>query len=172
MARVIRLVTLTDLRDDRARPATSGEPEHVERQAGWHPVPGRLADQPADPSSISFSARHEAVLDDGRRVLLLDDRGWVETLSGAGASELPGRELPWEHDIAETARMVVGPDEPFGGHSQDDMETDHWNALAETLRGHNVTVDPADLRQLPHDVQLGERILERLGRSRREERRP
>jgi hypothetical protein len=69
-----------------------------------------------------------------------------------------------EHDVAETARVVVGPDEPFGGRSLDDMETDHWNALAEKLRTQGVVVDASELRQLPHDVWLGDRLLARLGR--------
>ncbi len=33
-------------------------------------------DDVPDARQISVSARHEAVLDDGRRVLLMDDRGW------------------------------------------------------------------------------------------------
>lgn len=42
-----------------------------------------LAD--VDARRVSVSARHEAVLEDGRRVLLLDDRGWSQTLAGADA---------------------------------------------------------------------------------------
>jgi hypothetical protein len=35
-----------------------------------------LAEGVADTRQMAFSARHEAVLSDGRHVLLLDDRGW------------------------------------------------------------------------------------------------
>ena len=57
----------------------------------------------------SVSARHEADLDDGRRVLLLDDRGCsVSALSDIWA-------MTSVEDIVLTARTVVGPDEPFGG---------------------------------------------------------
>ena len=42
-------------------------------------------------------------------------------------------------DIEETARIVVGADEPFDEHSQEDMEADHW-------------ADPVELKQLPHDI--------------------
>lgn len=98
-------------------------------------------------------------------MLLLDDRGWAEELRGAGAN---GIDDLWaitpEHHIVETARMVVGADEPYGGRSQDDMETDHWNALAETLRVHGVVVDAGELRHLPHDVVLSDRLRARLGR--------
>jgi hypothetical protein len=135
MARPVRLVTLVDVGDD------------------------------ADPRRLSVSARHEALLDDGRRVLLLDDRGWSETLGGSGAHEVTD---VWavtpEKDIAETARVVVGPDEPYGERSQADMETDHWNALTATLRAHGVAVDAGVLRRIPHDVVLTESLRRRLGR--------
>ena len=69
----------------------------------------------ADLRRISVSALHEAELADGRRLLLLDDRGWSES----GPLDI------WAttsvEDIVFTARTVVGPDEPFGGR---------------TLRGH------------------------------------
>jgi hypothetical protein len=134
MPRVVRIVTLADVRED------------------------------ADPHGISVSTRQEAVLEDGRRLLLLDDRGWSSTLGGAGASEVDVWALTSEHEIAETTRMVVGPDEPFGGRSQADMEADHWNALADKLRAQGVTVDGSELMQLPHDVVLSNQLLARLGR--------
>jgi hypothetical protein len=112
------------------------------------------------------SARHEAVLEDGSRLLLLDDRGWTEELRGPGADAIDDLwALTPERDIVETARMVVGPDEPFGGRSQDDMVSDHWNALAENLRAQGVVADAAELRQLPHDVELSDRLRARLGQS-------
>lgn len=58
-----------------------------------------------DARGLSVSALHQAVLDDGRRVVLLDDRGGT---SSKGAAAAPVA------DIEETARVVVGPDEPFG----------------------------------------------------------
>jgi hypothetical protein len=135
MHRVVRLVTLADVGED------------------------------VDVGGISVSARHEAVLEDGSRLLLLNDRGWSEALRGTGASAI---EDLWvvtpERDIVETARVVVGPDEPYGGRSQDDMETGHWNTLAETLRAHGVVVDAGELRRLPHDVVLSDRLRARLDR--------
>ena len=112
-----------------------------------------------------MSVRHEAVVDDGSRLLLLDDRGWTEEPRGAGADGIDDLwAITLERDIVETARMVVGPDEQYGGRSQDDMEIDHWNALAEKLRAHGVVVDAGELRQLPHDVVLSDRLRARLGR--------
>ena len=139
MQRVVRLVTLADVGED------------------------------VGVGSISVSARHEAVLEDGSRLLLLDDRGWSEALRGAGANAI---EDLWvvtpERHIVETARVVVGPDEPYGERSQDDMEAGHWNALVETLRAHGVVVDAGELRQLPHDVVLSDRLRARLGRGPRD----
>ncbi len=129
MSHVVRIVTLADVRE--------------------HP----------DARTISVSARQEAVLEDGRRLLLLDDRGWSSSLRGAGADEADIWAGTSEHDIAEMTRVVVGPDEPFGEHSQADMETDHWNALAEKLRAQGVIIAGSELMQLPHDVVLSDRLL-------------
>ncbi len=39
------------------------------------------------------------------------------------------RRTPVE-EIEADARMVVGPGEPYGSHSQADVEADHWAGLA------------------------------------------
>ncbi len=163
MHRVVRLATLADVREDGD---VEGASVSVARDVGgWAEAPPGAGGD-VDPRRMSVSARHEAVLEDGSRLLLLDDRGWTEELRGAGAD---GIDDLWaitpERDIVDTARMVVGPDEPFGGRSQDDMETDHWNALAENLRAQGVVVDAGELRQLPHDVEIGDRLRARLGQS-------
>ena len=126
-----------------------------------------LADvrETGDPRSMSVSARHEAVLDDGSRVLLLDDRGWTGSLRGAAAGTLDAWAFETEDEIAFTARTVVGPDEPFDDHSFADMAAGHWKALAETLRAHGVAVEPDDLARLPHEVVLSERLRARLSTS-------
>lgn len=116
----------------------------------------------ADPHELAVSARHEAVLDDGRHVVLLDDRGWTERLRGAGPDADIWQGLSERH-IAETARVVVGPDEPFGGRTQRDMEESHWAWLAAKLGADGVAVEAAELRRLPHDVVLGDRLRARLG---------
>jgi hypothetical protein len=119
--------------------------------------------EPADARDIAVSARHEAVLDDGSRVLLLEGRGWTESLRGPGASEVGDL---WRHtqelDIVETARTVVGPDEPYGDRTQADMEAGHWETLAGTLRAHGVSAESSDLAQLPHDVELTDALRARL----------
>jgi len=128
-ARVTRLVTHVELREDLS-----------------------------DARQISIAARHEAVLEDGRRLLLLGDRGWTESVHGV-SDIWPVTSV---EEIEADARVVVGPDEPFDGRSQADMEADHWAYLAELLRQLGVAVEPAELRELPHDVVLGERLLARI----------
>jgi hypothetical protein len=161
MQRVVRLVTLADVHEH----AEIGRGPLSPDDRGWTAAPLDAGDD-VDHRSISVSARLDAVLEDGRRLLLLDDRGWTEALRGAGADRIDDLwAVTSERDIVETARVVVGPDEAFGARSRDDMESDHWNALAETLRVHGVVVDAGELRQLPHDVVLSDRLRARLGHS-------
>lgn len=101
---------------------------------------------------LSVSARLEAVLADGRSVVLLDDRGW----SSSGPAGLPA--LTSAEDIEETARTVVGPDEPFDGMTQEQMAAGHWGYLAGVLGQHGVDVPAHELERLPHDVVLSERL--------------
>jgi hypothetical protein len=107
---------------------------------------------------MSVSARHQALLVDGRRVLLLDDRGWSSSGNVPDIWAVTSVE-----DIEETARFVVGPDEAFAGRSQEDMDADHWAMLAELLRRQGVAVDPQELKRLPHEVVLSERLRARVG---------
>lgn len=113
-------------------------------------------DDQADDDTISITARHEAVVAGGRRVLLLDDRGWGES----------GPPNIWAYttldDITNTARMVVGPDEPSAGRSREDMEADHWARLTQVLRQQGIMAGAGELKRLRHDVLLSERLLARV----------
>ena len=123
-----------------------------------------LNDDVADARQMSVSARHEAVLDDGRRVLLLDDRGWTAAALTASQVGRVDHSDIWAvtsvEDIEETARVVVGPDEPPDGYSQEEAEAAHWAYLADILRHQGVVVDALELKRLPHDVILTERLRE------------
>ena len=134
----------------------------VTRLVTFVDIAGEDDDGP-DARRMSLSARHEALLADGRRVVLLDDRGWTETVHVLRGGRRPGI---WAHVTAEEiereARVVVGPDEPFEGRTQADMEADHWDALARVLRQHGVEVGAGELKELPHDVELGGRVLARI----------
>lgn len=116
-----------------------------------------------DARDLSVSARLEAVLAGGRRIMLLDGRGWTEGLRGVGVDETDVWTTTSEAEIARTARLVVGPDEAYGGRSQSEMDEGHWATLAETLRAQGVDASPDELRRLPHDVTLSERLRARLG---------
>ncbi len=98
------------------------------------------------------------MLADGRRLLLLGDRGWTERVHGA-TDTWPVTSV---EEIEADARVVAGPDEPFDGQSQADMEVDHWAYLADLLRQQDMAVEAADLRELPHEVVLGERLGARI----------
>jgi hypothetical protein len=160
MAAVARLVTLVDIRDDSTEdPRTSAapNPSRAVRRTGWAAFDGPPT-RNADARQMSVSARHEALLVDGRRVLLLDDRGWSSSGNVPDIWAVTSVE-----EIEETARFVVGPDEPFAGRSQEDMEAEHWAYLAGVLREQGVVVDAVTLKRLPHDVVLSEPLLVRLG---------
>jgi hypothetical protein len=146
VASVVRLVTFVEIRDE--------------------------GDGAPDPRRISLSARQEAVLADGSRVVLLDDRGWTEWLRVVGGRE-PSFDI-WANEMPEqierTARAVVGPDEPFEGRTREEMAAGHWETLARKLREQGVEVETAGLRGLPHDVELSDRVLARVGAPRRDAR--
>jgi hypothetical protein len=105
---------------------------------------------------LSVSARLTAVLADGRSPVLLDDRGW----SSSGPADILARTTV--EDIEETARTVVGPDEPFDGRTDEEMAAGHWGSLAGVLGRQGVDVDAHELQRLPHDVVLSERLRARI----------
>lgn len=116
-----------------------------------------LDDGGGDVRQIAVSARHEAVLSDGRHVLLLNDRGW----SASGPPDI------WEttsmQEVVDTARMVVGPDEPSDTRSRAEIAATHWAHLAQLLGRQGINVDGRELERLPHDVELSDRLLARIG---------
>jgi hypothetical protein len=118
-----------------------------------------------DIAQASVLTRHEAVLTDGRRVVIVDDRGWSWSVHGGQGDVVHD---PWSstslEDIEDTARVVVGPDEPCDGRSHDDMEADHRAYIAGLLQQQGVGVTAHDLKSLPHDVVLSERLLARVSR--------
>ncbi len=156
MAAVIRLVTVVDI-DDRPVPIEApmiDDPAPDGFEPGLAPLgPGPVPD---DPCSMSLSALHLAVVQGGDRLTLLDGRGW-----GAHGPPDLWRQTSIE-EVEETARMVVGPDGPFGGHSEAEMNTAHWTDLSNILRQQGVLIGAEELSRLPHDVELTERVRTRL----------
>ncbi len=91
---------------------------------------------------VSVSARQDAVLTTGHRVLLVDQRGWCDSGVATWADLCT-------QDIADTARTVVGPFIPGDGHPHPDLEAEHWTGLAAILGQHGVQVDAQYLPDLP-----------------------
>ncbi|WP_432488999.1 hypothetical protein [Kineococcus sp. SYSU DK018] len=106
----------------------------------------------------SISALLELELTDGRRLTMLDDRGW----STSGPSGI------WSYEslegLAETARMVVGPDEPPEGRSYEEESALHWAHLAGIAQAQGVPIEAGELAVLPHDVDVSSKIRARLTR--------
>ncbi|MEV8624422.1 hypothetical protein [Streptomyces sp. NPDC051079] len=132
MTAVTRLVTHVDLDDDAAD----------------------------DAGQMSVTARLEAVLADGRSVVLLDDRGWSWGWSSSAPTDAHPR-ISLE-DVEADARTVVGPDEPYDGRTQEQMAADHWSFLAARLEKHGGDVEAHEWERLPHEVALTERLRARL----------
>ncbi|MFG3490046.1 hypothetical protein [Streptomyces sp. NPDC047972] len=106
----------------------------------------------------SVTARLAAVLVDDRRVVLLNDRGWSWTSSAPTAT----RPQISAEDIEKEARMVVGPDEPTGSETHEQMAAGHWSFLAGILARQGVDVRARELAELPHDVVLSEDLRARI----------
>jgi hypothetical protein len=159
MASLVRLVTEVDI-DDRTSSSEVLNAPMLDGPAseGAEPAMAPGSPQPgsSDPCAMSLSAMHLAVLDDGRRVPLLGDRGWT----ASGPADIWRRTSVEE--VEADARMVVGPDEPYGSLSQAATESSHWADLAGRLRQHGVTVTAEELSRLPHDIELSDRLLIRI----------
>ena len=121
----------------------------------------------------SVRALHEAELTDGSRVVLLADRGFTWSVHasriGDGGTDAPRPgDVPgaWDAisvaELEEDARTVVGPDEAYGGMTQEQMAAGHWKTLAAVLAGHGVPVESERLAALPHDVELTDGVLARI----------
>jgi hypothetical protein len=84
---------------------------------------------------------------------LLNDRGWT---SSQQIDDMTRGE------VSSTAKTVVGPDGPGPGETDAQMETLYWAFLARRLEDSGVRMTGTDLRELPHDVQISERLCKRL----------
>ncbi|MBV1780996.1 hypothetical protein KRR55_17935 [Paeniglutamicibacter sp. ABSL32-1] len=107
----------------------------------------------ADKSRVSVAARLGLLLEDGSSVLLLDNRGWSTSQRWSDASV---------DDIEETAFGVVGPDAPAEDQDDEEMATEYWESLSEILEQRDLDIGPAELRELPHEVRLSQRLLKRI----------
>lgn len=148
----MRLVTHADVDDAQGGSPFRGAPvDEVEQsQPAEHAVPGIAPPSGLADNGLHVKARHELELDDGRRILLLNDRGW--SLSGPSPLVVTADEA----DL--TTRAVVGPDGAYGDRTDEDMARDHWESLARDAADQGVEITADRLRQLPHDVILSPRL--------------
>jgi hypothetical protein len=97
--------------------------------------------------SQSFSVSEFATLEDGRRVVLHEDRGFTIGWRSSGESrsgDIRGHETL--ESMTRNVLNVVLPDD-------DDCAEDHpWSWLAELARARGLNVTAEDLRGLPYEV--------------------
>ena len=79
----------------------------------------------------------------------MDDRGWT-TSAGVGCQTAA--------EVEQTARVVVGPDEPAPGWTRAQTEANHWVSLENRLREAGIDVASVHLSAMPHDVEIGESL--------------
>lgn len=101
-----------------------------------------------DAARASFGVDEHLVLASGRRVVLhAGERGWTSHYVG------PPPRPPWTRDeVVRGALTVVLPD------GDDDPEPHPWHWLAGLARARGVEVSADDLRALPYEVELTERL--------------
>ncbi len=100
-----------------------------------------------DPRSQSFSVGEFATLENGDRVMLHRERGFTISTPPAEANTLPASSF-----VRDTLNTVL-PDE-------DDGDDHPWSWLADLARGRGLDVTTDELRHLPYEVLLTDRLLE------------
>jgi hypothetical protein len=106
----------------------------------------------------SFKVREIALLSDGDEVTLSDDRGWTTsaTLGGTvGGGQEPS--IPVAHVVRNVYNVVL-PD-----NAEETGEAHEWERFAQRLREAGVAVTPDELRAVPYQVNLSDRLSARLG---------
>jgi hypothetical protein len=101
---------------------------------------------PDEARSQSFSVREFVTLEDGRRVILHEDRGFT---IGLGSSRETAADLRRYETLESLTRLVLNTVLP-----DDDVPAeDHpWSWLADLARARGLNVSADDLRSLPYEV--------------------
>jgi hypothetical protein len=146
-------------------------------EGDWQPYPGVGASRlpPVEPGRVvglgalcdlvprnsgdqSFAVSEFVTLEDGRHVILHEDRGFTIGVRTTGESA-PGD--PREHETLESLTRdvlnVVLPDDDESG------EEHPWAWLAGLARVRGLDVTEDDLRGLPYEVVFGEQVRRWLG---------
>lgn len=102
----------------------------------------------------SFRVSELVLLDNGKRVILHAERGYTSRIS---AGDIWTRETAGK--VTRDVLTTVLPD-------RDDTADEHpWAWLAELAQARKIEVTADDLRQLPYEVVLTERVIQRLSTS-------
>lgn len=96
---------------------------------------------------IDVHVREFAVLDDGRRLTLRQDRGFSTSAT----------HLTADHAKRSVLATVLPDDAEVSG------EDHPWERLASMIAGHGVAVTPEQLKRLPYAVEFGPRLSALLG---------
>jgi len=95
-----------------------------------------------DQSGMDIGVHEFAILDDGRRVTLHQERGFSTSATHTTADEV-------ERDVLTTVlpddAEITGEDHP-------------WEWLASLIREHGVAVTPEQLKAVPYVVEFGPRL--------------
>ena len=117
-----------------------------------------VADVPV-PHGLAFVVDEFARTSDGRRLTLLDRRGFASALNGRRSVE-----ENWATETAQglTAGVLttVLPDD-----AEDTGDEHRWAELAAALVDRGIDATEAALRTLPYEVVLSDRVHARLARS-------
>jgi hypothetical protein len=107
-----------------------------------------------DARSQSFSVSEFVTLEDGRRVILHDDRGFTIGVAGRSERYEDLRAGETRESIIHNVLLVVLPDDDETAEGEDHP----WSWLAELARARGLNVTAEDLRGLPYEVILTDEI--------------
>ncbi|NGM15252.1 hypothetical protein [Verrucosispora sioxanthis] len=143
-------------------------PEAVDARPGLPPVaPGRVVGvgaicdlrprRPDDAGSQSFSVAEFVRLEDSRRVILHEDRGFTIGRTAAGPPSGAAPVHLTRDEITRNVMNVVLTDDGTA------TEEHPWSWLADLARARGLNVTAAGLRRLPYEVVLTEQVTRWLG---------
>lgn len=104
-------------------------------------------------STQNFSVSEFATLEDGRRVILHEDRGFTIGLRSTGNAD-PGDLRAHEtlESLTRDVLNVVLPDD------DEEAEAHPWSWLADLARARDLNVTADDLRSLPYEVVFTDEV--------------
>lgn len=112
-----------------------------------------LADGSRFGGSQSFDVSEFIVLANGQRVLLHSDRGFTVGMGAAVRDRVAEvRDLVTEEDLVRSTLNTVLPD-------TDDSEPHPWTWLLELALSKGVMLSSAEIRELPYEVLLTQRVI-------------